>query len=116
MKTNKNMYRQGDNLLVRTPKTKLPKLGSEIARSDGVLVIDTGSSSNNRHFIPERGAKLYATGKPLVRVLVVTGARVSLKHGNGSYEGHAKITLTKGSYRVIHQRELKRNEIVRVQD
>jgi hypothetical protein len=90
------MAHQGDIWIRRVNK---PKLGAEIARENGKLVLARGESTGHAHEIEAREAKLFAGATPNICYLVA-GDTVELLH-----EEHAPIVIPSGTYEIVRQRE-----------
>ncbi len=107
----KQIYRQGDVLIVRTRATA--KHGQLVERDLGRIVLAYGEVTGHAHAIADPGAELYerdaALGERFLRVLSEAG--VDLVH-----EEHATITLPKGDYVVRRQREYSPEAIRTVAD
>lgn len=102
------IYRQGDVLIRSTHKNlsgARPK-----ARDCGRIVLAYGEVTGHAHAIANPLAELFEEkdGRLYLRV---DAAGVALEH-----EEHATITLPRGTYEVVHQREYSPQEIRRVQD
>lgn len=90
------MYRQGDVLLV--PMSDEPTTNFPVERENGQIILAYGERTGHSHAIADQGAALYKSlNHPL---LFVTADEVTLRH-----EEHAPVTLPKGTYKVIIQRE-----------
>ena len=92
--TRPTVYRQGDVLLVSVPG--LPADAVSVRRR-GRIVLAEGEVTGHAHAIAERDAREFRVGDERF-VLVRSAAQLI-------HEEHAAITLPKGWYRVIRQRE-----------
>jgi hypothetical protein len=89
-------YRQGDVLIVATPK--VPARLTSVHRDRGRIVLAEGEVTGHAHAIADGEATLYQDDDE-ARFLEVTAA-VALTH-----EEHDTIMIPPGTYRVIRQRE-----------
>lgn len=102
------MYRQGDVLIMEVKKKKKVGKCTEVPRDNGRIVLAYGEVTGHAHAITSPHAGLLAT-KALTawgtesnveeRYLTVKKT-VVLEH-----EEHAPITIKKGVYKVVRQRE-----------
>jgi hypothetical protein len=99
-------FRHGDVLIMRVDK--LPKDSAPAKRDKGRIILAYGEVTNHSHAISEKTAKGFLSGNDLYLDLE---SRAEIKH-----EEHATIVLGPGTYRVIHQVEYRRKEIVRTAD
>jgi len=102
------MMRQGDVLIV--PVKKIPK-GNRVGcdRDRGRLILAHGEATGHAHAIASPNASLFEVAGKVY--LSVDGDCVTLDH-----EEHAKITLPRGDYEIIRQREYSPEEIRNVAD
>ncbi|MBX6768657.1 MAG: hypothetical protein IRY90_16145 [Actinomadura rubrobrunea] len=97
------MYRQGDILLVRVPEDAVPQevrdLPPEPRDARGRMVLALGEATGHAHAVKAPGA-LLRSPVPLTpdHLHLPSGGRLE-------HEEHAAISLPKGWYRVIRQRE-----------
>ncbi|MEW1654928.1 MULTISPECIES: hypothetical protein [unclassified Streptomyces] len=97
------MYRQGDVLIVPVAPTALPEhaagLPDEPRDARGRMVLALGEVTGHAHAVVGPGALKHVTGEwgPMLLHLP-DGGRVV-------HEEHAAISLPKGWYRVVRQRE-----------
>jgi hypothetical protein len=96
-------YRQGDVLLVRIDK--LPRGLRQVPRDGGRVVLAYGEATGHAHAIADTGADLLASDLE-ERFLRIVGDFATLTH-----EEHAPITLPRGAYRVVRQREYTPNAL-----
>lgn len=101
-------YRQGDVLLIRTRKT----LGAAqpVPRDHGRVVLAYGEVTGHAHVIDDTLAELFEEKDGLI-YLRVTASTVALRH-----EEHGTVTLPRGTYRVVRQREYSPAATRRVAD
>ncbi len=92
------MYRQGDVLLRRREPLGPRHWHTAIERLDDRLILALGEATGHAHAILDREAALLTDWNS--RFLRVIGESVALVH-----EEHAPITIPKGFYDVIIQRE-----------
>ncbi len=101
------MYRQGDVLIV--PLSTAPaKPGDLVDREGGRVVLAHGEVTGHAHAIRSKSAKLFASGD---KRTLVASKPVVIEH-----EEHDPITLPKGAYQVIRQREYSPEAIRNVAD
>jgi hypothetical protein len=93
---NRDMYRQGDVLLVKADQ--LPDAAEALPLDDERIVLAWGELTGHAHAVAATAAQMYADGD--VRYLKVHEAGANLVH-----EEHSTINLSPGVYRVVHQRE-----------
>ena len=106
----KTQFRQGDVFLVKIKS--LPAKRKEVAREGGRLVLAHGVSTGHNHAIPTPRCRLFtAAGKPGLQFLEVPGQKANLVH-----DEHSTITLPKGVYQVMRQREYSGLAVRRVED
>lgn len=100
------MMRQGDVMLVRVGR--LPKGAKPRAAEGGRHILAHGEATGHAHAIAEAEAEMFTTedGVYLRSIGVST-----LRH-----EEHAPITIDKGVYRVVRQREYSPEAIRNVAD
>ena len=95
------MYAQGDLLIV--PVEDIPKAAKDVT-PDGRVVLAYGEVTGHAHAFYDGGVKLLerpgVSIEQVERWIDVAADKALLKH-----EEHAPITLPKGKYRVIRQRE-----------
>lgn len=111
MKTNnKTHYRQGDVLVESI--AAMPKQLKSVAREGGRLILAHGKVTGHSHAISTAKCELFTRkAEPGVLYLKVGAAKALLKH-----DEHSAITLAKGNYRVIRQREFSAAAVRRVED
>lgn len=98
MNTEARQYRQGDLLLERIDE--LPGGLREISR-DGLAVLAEGEATGHQHVIKASAVRVFAEPQgPQATYVEIAESLALLEH-----EEHAAIPLTKGAYRVTHQRE-----------
>lgn len=105
-------YRQGDILIVRIGE--LPEGVRPLPRDRGRIVLAYGEATGHAHAIADPGADLLAGSTDTnveERFLQIVSASVTLAH-----EEHAPITLPRGSYRVVRQREYTPDAVRPVED
>ena len=101
------IYRQGDVLIREVEST--PKNTETVARDKGRIVLAYGEVTGHAHAILDKAAELVRTADTNQRFLqVMAEGGVALQH-----EEHATITLPKGNYEIVQQREYVAPEIVR---
>lgn len=101
------IYRQGD-VLIRRVKS-IPTNVEAVARDNGRIVLAYGEVTGHAHVILDEAAELVRTADTNQRFLRVMAAiGVSLKH-----EEHGTITLPKGVFEIVQQREYVAPEITR---
>jgi hypothetical protein len=90
-------YRQGDVFLARIDE--LPDELRPVPRDAGRVVLADGDATGHAHAIADAGAELLTSGLE-ERFLRIVNDFATLTH-----EEHAPITLPRGAYRVVRQRE-----------
>jgi hypothetical protein len=109
-KTIPNTYRQGDVLIIAT--RKIPNGLTPVKRDKGRVVLAYGEITGHAHAIASRDARLLEGEDLNVRFLeVLADGGVALRH-----EEHATITIPRGTYRVVRQREYAPDAIRNVAD
>ncbi|MEW2356825.1 hypothetical protein [Spirillospora sp. NPDC029432] len=97
------MYRQGDILILPVPETDVPQAVRDLPPAPrdgrGRMVLALGEATGHAHAIAAPGS-LLKDGDPLTpdHLHLPSGGRLA-------HEEHAEITLPKGWFRVIRQRE-----------
>ena len=122
------IYRQGDVFLIKVTG-KAPKVGEEVKREDGAVVLAHGEVTGHKHQIRSMECSLFAlednrlTGEEAAQAIARIGgglipdrlltvkAPVDLTH-----EEHSTIRLPKGKYIVRVQREYSPGELRSVED
>lgn len=95
------MYRQGDVLIVPIEDTEVPDRTRPAPRdARGRMILARGEATGHAHAVAGPGVALLADPEDPDRLYlrVPTYARVS-------HEEHGPIPVSKGSYRIIRQRE-----------
>lgn len=100
------MYRHGDIYLI--PCTSIPEGAKPVPRENGRVVLAHGEVTGHHHSLLEKDAVLFEAGD--TRILQVE-SEAELTH-----QEHATITLPKGLFRVIRQREERAGMVRRVID
>jgi hypothetical protein len=105
------IFRQGDVLLRQV--RQLPRKRQPVERVGGRIVLAEGEATGHAHAVLDERAELYEHSDRLearfLRVLAEGG--VSLTH-----DEHATITLPRGTYEVIRQREYEPGAVRPVSD
>lgn len=99
-------WRQGDVLIMKV--NSIPIASKPVDREKGMIVLAYGEATNHHHAIYHKSAKGFLSGDDLYLDLE---KQVDITH-----QEHGTVTLEPGKYRVIHQVEYRRKEIVRVVD
>lgn len=95
----RRIYRQGD-VLVREVRTKeFVRHGTELAAENGRIVLARGEATGHSHSIDARVGKLFEDSRPGVCYLLLD------EPGLLEHQEHSPISLPKGVYEVIRQRE-----------
>src|SRR5262245_17263322 len=103
MQQTRQMYRQGDVLLV--PVDELPEDAKEQERDRGRIVLAYGEATGHAHAIADDGAQLFEAveergsfrrSERFLRLVKPSALR---------HEEHAPIVVREGVYRVVRQRE-----------
>ncbi len=102
------MFRQGDVLLIPTPHRR-SRTAKPVARDAGRIVLAYGEVTGHAHAIGDALAELFEErdGRLYLRATSV----VTLRH-----EEHDAITIPRGTYRVVRQREYSPEAIRQVAD
>lgn len=101
-----HIIRQGDVLIVRV--AELPKDAKTATRDVGKIILAYGEVTGHSHAIEDKQAKGFLSGNDLYLVLE--------KQAEVTHQEHGTVILAPANYRVIHQMEYRRKEIVRVAD
>lgn len=99
-------FRQGDVLLISTPDEG--QTGTPIKRDKGRIILAYGEVTGHAHAIATKDAELFSADDNVFLRMVAAGGLV--------HEEHGTITLDKGLYRVIRQREYTPEVIRNVAD
>jgi len=102
----KNQFRQGDVLMIRV--RFIPKAAMLKERDGGCVVLAYGEVTGHAHAIMEPEALLYSDGEDMY---LEADGTVTLRH-----EEHAPISIEKGRYKVVRQREYSPEAIRNVAD
>jgi hypothetical protein len=101
---------QGDVMIERIVKTT--KLGAELPRENGLVILAKGEATGHHHSIEAKEARLFAGDAPGVCYLLVEGEQpVMLTH-----QEHGPIALDPGMYRIEIQREYHPRAVRNVAD
>ena len=106
MKSNPQIYRQGDVLILRV--SAIPKDAKPANRDVGNIVLAYGEVTGHSHAIADTKAKGFIFGDALYLDLE--------RKCDISHQEHGTVTLEPGKYQVVHQHEYRRKEIVRTAD
>jgi hypothetical protein len=108
--------RQGDVLIERI--AALPAKLTQIARSQGLVILARGEVTGHHHAISARGVTQFA--EPGVANPVETGQPTYLEIAEAmaelTHQEHATIELPPGAYKITRQREYSPAAIRRVAD
>lgn len=102
----KEIYRQGDVMIVRTIET--PVCGKEIKRDNGRVILAYGEVTGHAHAIYDTGVEMYTLDN---RVWVVAPDEFTVQH-----EEHDTLTIPAGTYWIVRQREYTPSAIRQVLD
>jgi len=106
---------QGDVAFVRVAKRDVPKAAQAVPR-DGARVIVAHSETGHHHYLDGEGVTLLREpSNPLIAYLRVECATADVIHGR-PYDTHETISLPRGTYRVVRQREYTPQGYRMVQD
>ena len=106
----KRQYRQGDVLIIPT-RTILTNT-RPVPRDRGRIVLAYGEITGHAHAITSKDARLLEGDQLNVRFLeVLAEGGVALRH-----EEHDTVTIPRGTYRVVRQREYAPEAIRNVAD
>jgi hypothetical protein len=100
------IYRQGDVLILRV--SDIPKEAVAAKRDKGQIILAYGEVTGHSHAIHDKAVKSFLCGDDLYLALD-TECEVT-------HQEHGLIRLPAGKYKVAHQVEYRRKEIVRVAD
>lgn len=109
---NKQLYRQGDVLII--PVDQIPSKTKIVGRENGLVILAHGEVTGHHHAIHDRHAQLVTSQQAdeLRMWLSITADEpVALTH-----QEHDTIMLPPGRYEVRRQREYSPEEIRQVQD
>jgi hypothetical protein len=98
--------RQGDVLMLRV--TEIPKDAKPAKREKGLIILARGEMTNHHHAITDKTAKSFLCGNDLYLDLS--------KRADVDHQEHGTVTLEPGIYKVVHQHEYRRKEIIRTAD
>jgi len=98
--------RQGDVLILRVDE--IPKDSKPAKRDAGKIVLAYGEVTGHSHAIADKQAKSFLSGDDLYIDLT---RRATITH-----QEHGPVTLDPGIYKVVHQVEYRRKELVKVID
>jgi hypothetical protein len=93
------LYRQGDVLLVRVEGFQIPTDTRALAREHGRNVLAHGEATGHAHAIADEQAALVSPNAEELYLLVY-GKQATLAH-----DEHDPISVPRGVYRVVRQRE-----------
>lgn len=106
---------QGDVAFVRVAKRDVPKAAQAVPRDAGRVIVGH-SESGHHHYLDGEGVTLLREpSSPLVAYLRVDCATADVIHGR-PYDTHETISLPRGTYRVVRQREYSPQGYRMVQD
>ena|SRR5215470_1831547 len=93
-------YRQGD-VLVREVSTKefSRRSGAELTAENGRIILARGEATGHNHSIDARVGRLFEDSRPGICYLLLD------ESGLLEHQEHSPISLAKGAYEVIRQRE-----------
>lgn len=96
----RRIYRQGD-VLVREVSTKefSRRSGAEVATENGRIILARGEATGHNHSIDARMGRMFEDSRPGICYLLLD------EPGLLEYQEHPPISLPKGVYEVIRQRE-----------
>jgi hypothetical protein len=97
-----NQYRQGDVLITKIEASELPKRLREVPEENGKVILAHGEATGHAHVVEGKARMLArpgSAGEGSVRFLKVSG-RSTVVH-----DEHDPITLTRGVYKFLRQRE-----------
>jgi len=96
----RKIYRQGD-VLVREVSTKEfnRQRGAELANEEGRIILARGEATGHSHSIDARVGRLFEDSRPGICYLLLD------ESGLLEHQEHSPISLPKGVYEVIRQRE-----------
>lgn len=95
----RRIYRQGDIVVHEVGPREFTRHGSEIIPQDGWIILARGEASGHSHSVDARLARLFEGPTPGICYLLMDG------EGLLEHQEHAPISLPKGLYEVIRQRE-----------
>ena len=108
-KTGPVMFRQGDVLLIRVNEKVDMSKAEEFKREDGKLILARGEATGHHHAISNVHAAMYAIAG--YGMLLKLKEQATLFH-----QEHAEITLPKGDFKVVTQKEYSPGEWRDVRD
>ena len=104
----RRIYRQGDVLVREVSPKEFVRHGSELAAENGRIILAQGEATGHNHSIDARMGKLFEDSRPGVCYLLLD------EPGLLEHQEHSPISLPKGVYEVVRQREYepRRNRYV----
>lgn len=110
-----NIYRQGDVLIVRV--SKIPKDAKPIKRDKGRAILAYGEITGHAHAIEDAHVKHLLFGDEMYLDLEKQAKVWHEDHNPKKQDSPKKkdqpMILAPGKYRVLHQMEFRRKELVR---
>jgi len=95
----RRVYRQGDVLAREVSPKDFARHGAELAAESGRLILARGEATGHSHSIDARVGRLFEGYRPGVCYLLLD------EQGLLEHQEHSPISLSKGVYEVIRQRE-----------
>jgi len=93
------IYRQGDVLVREVGPRDFAGRGAELAAEKGRVILARGEATGHSHSIDARMGRLFEGSRPGVCYLLLD------EQGLLEHQEHSPISLPKGVYEVIRQRE-----------
>jgi hypothetical protein len=93
------IYRQGDVVIREIGAREFARHRAEIAAENGRIILARGEATGHSHSIDARVARLFEGSRPGVCYLLMDD------QGPLEHQEHGPISLSRGLYEVIRQRE-----------
>ncbi len=95
----RRLYRQGDVLIREVGPRDFARRGGELAAENERIILARGEATGHNHSIDARVGRLFEGSRPGVCYLLLD------EQGLLEHQEHSPISLPKGVYEVIRQRE-----------
>ena len=95
----RRIYRQGDVLIREIGQKEFAGRGAELAAENSRLILARGEATGHSHSIDSQLGRLFEGSRPGVCYLLLD------EQGLLEHQEHSPISLPKGAYEVIRQRE-----------
>jgi hypothetical protein len=95
----RRIYRQGDVLVHEVSPKDFARHGTELPTERGRIILARGEATGHNHSLDARVARVFEDSRPGVCYLLLD------EQGLLEHQEHSPISLPKGVYEVIRQRE-----------